>query len=155
MERAGGFRDELPRLGRGRERAFRPNWSDKVHPVDDVGGGTVFSGAEAFPTRHVLPVQRASADVNTKPLGTGNTQTDRHRLQKLQSYKNAIKNFVGGERWLGEVANHMRVALGMGAILTDGLLPKKALQLLGYTMEANGKVRPLARRRLRGKQRQA
>ena len=25
VERAGGFRDELPRLGRGRERAFRPN----------------------------------------------------------------------------------------------------------------------------------
>ena len=153
LEQAGGFRDELPRLGRGRERAFKPKWSDKVHPVDDVVGGTVFSGAESYPTRHALAVPRASADVNTKALGAGNTQMDRLRLEKLQPYKDAIKNFVGAERWLGDVANHMRVALGMGAVLSNGLLPKKALQLLGYRVEPNGKVRPPPRRRLRGKQR--
>ena len=70
-------------------------------------------------------------------------------------HKAAIKNYVGAYRWLGEVSNHMKVHLGMGAIFTTGLTPKKALLLLGYRVEANGKVLPPPRFRLRGKRPQA
>ena len=146
LEREGAFRDELPATKRGQERSFKPKYSDEVHRVDKVVGGTVFSGDKPFSTRHVAPVPLASAPVNAAPLRAGNVQQDRAQLAALEPFRAAIKNFVSDGKWLHDVAAHMR---GLGIVLR-GINFKKALQLLGYKVAADGKV-TLPRYRIRSK----
>jgi hypothetical protein len=143
LERQGAFREELPaKEDKDKERSFLPRYGDEVHRVDKVVGGTVFSGDKPYHTRHVLPVPAASAPANSAPLRTLEAQRDRERLAKLEPFRQQIKDFVGNGKWIHDVAAHMD---GLGIVLR-GLNYKKALQLLGYKVEANGKVsRPRAR----------
>jgi hypothetical protein len=143
LERQGAFREELPaKEDKDKERSFLPRYGDKVHPVDKVVGGTVFSGDKPYHTRHVLPVTAASAPANSAPLRTMEAQRDRERLAKLEPFRQQIKDFVGNGKWIHDVARHMD---GLGIVLR-GFNYKTALQLLGYKVEANGKVsRPRVR----------
>ena len=149
LERQGAFREELPpKEDMDKERSFLPRYGDQVHRVDKVVGGTVFSGDKPYQTRHVLPVPVASAPANSALLRTREAQRDRERLAKLEPFRQQIQDFVGNGKWIHDVARHMS---GLGIVL-KGFNYKTALLLLGYKVEANGRVtRP--RVRIRNKRR--
>ena len=151
LERQGAFREELPpKEDMDKERSFLPRYGDQVHRVDKVVGGTVFSGDKPYPTRHVLPVPAASAPADSAPLRTRETQRDKERLAKLEPFRQRIRDFIGNGKWIHEVSRHMA---GLGIVL-KGFNYKTALLLLGYNVEANGRVTsPRPRVRIRNKRR--
>ena len=150
LDREGAFREELPpKEDMDKERTFLPRYGDAVHRVDKVVGGTVFSGDKPYPTRHVLPVPVTSAPANSAPLRTREAKRDKERLEKLEPFRQQIKDFVGNGKWIHDVARHMD---GLGIVLR-GFNYKTALLLLGYKVEANGRVsRPRVRFRNKGRE---
>ena len=138
LERLGAFRNELPHQGRGFERSFKPRYSGETHSVTKVVGGTVVSGDTLFPTRHVIPVSNQSSAVNLEGL-TGNEQTDGIRLAGLMPFKGRPVDFVGSGKWIHVVAEKMK-NLGMAPLLKNGFNFKRSLKLLGFNVDAKGKV---------------
>jgi hypothetical protein len=142
IERMGAFRNELPNQGRGFERSFKPRYSGETYSVAKVIGGTVVSGEAGdqtlFPTRHVIPVSDQSRAVSLEEL-TGNEQTDGIRRAGLMPYKERLVAFVGSGKWIHVVAQEMR-NLGMAPLLKNGLNFKISLRLLGFAIDAKGRV---------------
>ena len=73
-------------------------------------------------------------------------QQERAQLATLEPFRAQIKNFVDTGKWLGDIATHMK---GL-SIRLRGINFKKALQMLGYKVEDNGRV-TLPRYRVRSK----
>jgi Integrase core domain len=141
LQRLGGFRAELPHKGRGFERNFKPRYADQVHQVSAViGGDVVTTSGRSFPTRHVLAVPAATEAVNTGAISGGNEQIDKLRLASLQPYKASIVAFIGvGPKWIHEVSQHMK-EIGAQPLMKNGLNYKKALTLLGFSVDDRGQV---------------
>ena len=139
LEALGGFRTELPNQGRGFERAFKPRFSDTVHHVDEVVGGTIISNGHSYPTRHALAVPAASTATAAEDMRSGNPGLDNQRKEALEPHKASIAAFVGDGKWEFEVAAHMKT-LGLAPMMTKGFSFRKALLLLGFRVAADGKV---------------
>jgi hypothetical protein len=139
LERRGAFREELPNKGRGFERNFRPRYGGEVHAVSKVAGTTVFSSGKAYSTRHVLPVSADSGAVSTEGLTGGSEQVNKARLESVRPFKDRLVEYLGSWKWLHEMADQMK-ELGMAELMKNGLNYKKALELLGFEVDARGKV---------------
>ena len=139
LERQGAFREELPNKGRGFERNFRPRYGGEVHAVSKVAGTTVFSSGKAYSTRHVLPVSAGSGAVSIEGLTGGSEQVNKARLESVRPFKDRLVEYLGSWKWLHEMADRMK-ELGMAELMKNGLNYKKALELLGFEVDARGKV---------------
>jgi hypothetical protein len=145
LERLGGFRNEEP-IKNKFERAFTPHFEGRVHAVQKVIGPTVYDEAgKAFPTRHVLAVERASEAVNTANISGGSARIDRVRLEKLEPHRAAITAFVGNGRSENEVVRYMKT-LGMDQLTNAGFNFRNMLKLLGFsTGEGRGSSTAIVR----------
>ena len=70
---------------------------------------------------------------------TGNEQTDGVRLAGLMPFKGRLVAFVGSGKWIHVVAQEMK-NLGMAPLLKNGLNFKISLRLLGFAIDAKGRV---------------
>ena len=132
LEQQGGFRNEEP-IKNKFERAFTPHFEGKVHAVSKVVGPTVYDEeGKAFPTRHVLAVERSSEAVNTTNISGGSARIDRVRLEKLEPHRAAITAFVGDGKTENEVVRYMKT-LGMGQLTHAGFNFRNMLKLLGFS----------------------
>ena len=145
LEQQGGFRNEEP-IKNKFERAFTPHFEGKVHAVSKVVGPTVYDEeGKAFPTRHVLAVERSSEAVNTTNISGGSARIDRVRLEKLEPHRAAITAFVGDGKTENEVVRYMKT-LGMGQLTNAGFNFRSMLKLLGFsTGEGKGSSTAMVR----------
>jgi len=137
LQRMGAFRDELVQKNKF-ERAYQPRYGDTVHRVTSVKGGTVIDETgQAFPTRHVLPVQPESSAVSMGGLHGGSARIDRVRLASLEPYRARIEAFVAqGGKTENEVVRYMKELDGLEALTNAGFRFRNMLQLLGFSTGA-------------------
>lgn len=134
----GAFREE--ELPKDFQRSFNPTYKDAVRKVGEVNGPFVTDeNGELFPTRHVLAVHPDSAAIDTTGMRGGSEQTNRLRLESIEPFRAAIEQYVGDGKWEFEVAAHMKT-LGMTGLMKNGMNFRKALLLLGYSVDARSKV---------------
>jgi hypothetical protein len=145
LEQLGGFMNEEP-IKNKFERAFTPHFEGKVRAVSKVIGPTVYDEeGKAFPTRHVLAVEKDSEAVNTTNLSGGSARIDRVRLEKLEPHRAAITAFVGDGRSENEVVRYMKT-LGMDQLTNAGFNYRSMLKLLGFsTGEGRGSSTAMVR----------
>jgi hypothetical protein len=151
----GGFRVRDPK--RTFERSFQPKFGDETHRVVHAQEGIVLDDqGRVYNSKFVraVPSSSQSVTVNTKTLRGGNVLIQRKNAENLQSYKQRLLDFVPPEGlWEFQVAEYMK-SIGMESVLKRGLNFRKALLLLGFTVNERGLVQPpqTVRRRLVGKQ---
>jgi len=122
------------------QRSFNPTYKDEVHKIGEVNGPFVTDEhGQLFPTRHVLAVHPDSTAIDTTGMRSGSEQTNRLRLESLEPFRAAIEQYVGDGKWEFEVAAHMKT-LGMSPLMKNGMNFRKALLLLGYSVDARSRV---------------
>jgi hypothetical protein len=132
LENVGAFRTEEV-IKNKFERIFTPRFSDTTHRVQKVVGPMVYDEqGNAYPTRHVIPVDVGSTNVDTRNMG-GSERIDRVRLQSLEPYRKRIEDFVGQGKTENEVVRYMK-SIGMTTLTNAGFNFRKMLVLLGYTV---------------------
>ena len=93
LEDMGGFRTLIEPLSFKR-RAGIPNWSNQVHQVDNIAGGTVIdSDGQKHDTRLVLPVSRASTTPGQVFAG-GSVPRDERRRVLSRRFLQPLKEIV-------------------------------------------------------------
>ena len=151
----GGFRVRDPK--RTFERSFQPKFGDETHQVVHAQEGIVLDDeGRVYRSKFVraVPSSSQSVTLNTKTLRGGNVLIQRKNVENLEAYKRRLLDFVPPEGlWEFQVADYMK-SIGMETVLKRGLNFRKALLLLGFTVDSRGRVTPpeTVRRRLVGKQ---
>ena len=69
----------------------------------------------------------------------GSAPIDAKRVASLDPFKAQILQYVGLGKWEFEVATHMKT-LGVADLMKNGMNYRKALLLLGFAVDAKGKV---------------
>ena len=138
LESFGNFRVEEPQ--NKFERSFHPRFSDKIHKIREVKGPYVIDeDGQQFPTRHVQGVPGGSGNIDTEGMRGGSDQTDRLRLQTIEPFKQRIATYLGDlGKYEHEVASYMK-EIGMEPLMVQGLNYRKALRLLGFTVQGNAR----------------
>ena len=134
----GGFREE--EHPKDFERSFNPRYKDEVHKVGRVEGPWVTDDqGHLFTTRHVMAVHPGSAPIDTTGMRGGSEQTNKLRLDSIEPFRARIIAHVGAGKWEFEVAAYMK-SLGMQPLMKNGMNYRKALVLLGLSVDAKGRV---------------
>ena len=135
---AGNFREELP--ARKFNRSYQVNYGDRVHAVQSVFNNRVVdSEGNAFVARHVLPVKAGSSDINAQGANNAIAPADEKRKATLEPFKQRIATYLGDlGKYEHEVASYMK-EIGMEPLMVQGLNYRKALRLLGFTVQGNAR----------------
>jgi hypothetical protein len=116
------------------ERVFTPRFGDTTHRVAKVVGPMVYDEqGNAFPTRHVMPVDVGSTNVDSRNMHGGSERIDRVRLQSLEPYRQRIETYVGQGKTENDVVRYMK-SIGMTTLTNAGFNFRKMLVLLGFTV---------------------
>ena len=135
---AGHFREQLQ--PRKFHKVMQTTYSDTVHAVQSVSNNQITdTHGNVFTSRHALAVPQGSGPINTGGLSGGSAPIDAKRIASLDPFKAQILQYVGAGKWEFEVAAHMKT-LGMADLMKNGLNYRKSLVLLGFAVDAKGKV---------------
>ena len=135
---AGHFREQLQ--PRKFHKVMQTTYSDNVHTVQSVFNNQITdTHGNVFTSRHALAVPEGSGHINTGGLSGGSAPIDAKRVASLDPFKAQILQYVALGKWEFEVAAHMKT-LGMADLMKNGMNYRKALLLLGFAVDAKGKV---------------
>ena len=141
LVKQGAFRVQDP--NRPFARSYQPRYGDEVHEVVHAAGGIVLDAkGNVYKSKHTLAVPSGSENIPdiTKGMRGGNALIERKNLEVLEPFKDQIKEYVSTDgKWEFQVAAHMK-SLGMTPLLKNGLNYRKALLLLGFKVDEQGRV---------------
>jgi hypothetical protein len=86
-----------------------------------------------------MAVHPGSAPIDTTGMRGGSEQTNKLRLETIDPFRDRIIAYIGAGKWEFEVAAHMK-SLGMQPLMKNGINYRKALLLLGLSVDAKGRV---------------